>query len=154
MDEQHVKILKRASDTTRSLRSTEDGVTTLIDCFEALTTALGQLSKENSDSATVSSALGLEKRLHDVSVIVCLFLLRTIFGITSPVSRLGLLQGVAVDLAISATLIEGVLKSLQEMRDAPDQTWTKLMSESTAFAEKRNICPLFAEKRRRKIWEN
>ena len=56
-DEHHRKTLKRVSDTTRSWRSTEDRVNTLLDCFQAATTALGELCAESSDSATVNTAL-------------------------------------------------------------------------------------------------
>lgn len=126
-DKHHVKTLKRVSDTTRSWRSTEDGVNTLLDCFDTVTTALDRLSSESNDTATVSCAIGLEKRLQDFPVIVCLFLLRTIFGITGPVSRL--LQGVAADLSISATLLQGAMKSLQYIRDTPEQSWSKLLAK-------------------------
>ena len=71
--------------------------------------ALGKLSAESSDSATVNTALSLGNRLQEFPIIVCLFLLRTVFGITGPVSRL--LHGVAADLAISATLLQSAIKS-------------------------------------------
>ena len=148
-DEHHRKTLKRVSDTTRSWRSTEDGVNTLLDCFEAVTAALGELSTTSGDSATVNSALSLEKRLQEFPIIVCLFLLRTVFGITGPVSRL--LQGVAADLAISATLIQGAIKSLQDMRDSPDLAWLKLLQDATSFAVKHDISPVFKEKRVKKV---
>lgn len=148
-DQQHAKTLKRVSDTTRSWRSAEDGVNTLLDCFQTVTAALDKLSNESKDTATVSSAIALEKRLQDFPVIVCLFLLRTVFVITGPVSRL--LQGVAVDLSISAMLLQGVIKSLQVMRDKPENSWSKLLSESTSFAQKYNILPVFPEKRMKKV---
>jgi len=69
--EAHKRTLKRVSDTTRSWRSTEDGVTTLTECFNTISEALECLENDSSsDASTVNSASGLLKRLYDFQLII------------------------------------------------------------------------------------
>lgn len=72
-NEDCVRTLKRVSDTTRTWRSAEDGVNVILDCYDAVLTALENLEvSPGSDAATVSSANGLLTRLQDFGFIVCL----------------------------------------------------------------------------------
>ena len=55
-------------------------------------------------------------------------------------------------LALSAPLIQGAMKSLQDMRDSPDLAWLKLLQDATSFAEKKHdILPVLKEKRVKKV---
>lgn len=117
-------------DTTRTWRSAEDGVNVILNCYDAVLTALENLEVlPGSDAATVSSANGLLKRLQDFGFIVCLFMLRSIFRITGPVSRL--LQGVACDFAVAASLIQGSIEQLRKQRELEDVHWTELLKQAS-----------------------
>ena len=88
---EHIHTLKRVSDTTRSWRSAEDGVNTVLECYSAVISALEEISSQPGDTGTVNLAASLLHRLQEFEVIVCLFILQSILRITGPVSRL--LQG-------------------------------------------------------------
>jgi hypothetical protein len=149
-NEDCVRTLKRVSDTTRTWRSAEDGVNVILDCYDAALTALENLEvSPGSDAATVSSANGLLKRLQDFGFIVCLFMLRSIFRITGPVSRL--LQGVACDFAVAASLIHGCIEQFRKQRELVDEHWTELLKQASIFAVKHDIEPSFAVKRPRRV---
>ena len=143
-----LRSLKRVSDTTRSWRSVEDGVNTLLDCYTVVLLSLEMMKEVSIDAATVNSASGLVTRMHDFSVIVCLHILRCIFSVTDPVSRL--LQGVSADLAISATLLTACVDTFQQMRDLSDEKWDSILVEAAEFAKNHDIDPTFTEKRVRK----
>jgi hypothetical protein len=140
-EESYKKTLKRVSDTTRSWRSAEDGVNTLLECFQAIKRALSELRDESTDKATVTSASGLYKRIHDFGVILCLFVLRSIFEVTGPVSRK--LQSVATDLAVSTALIANCIDTFQQRRDSADVLWDSLVVKASTFATDNGIEPEF-----------
>ena len=111
--EDHVKTLKRVSDTTRSWRSVEDGVCVVLDCFESIITALEALSVVvANDAVTVTLADGLLQRLQNFGIIVTLLMLQNIFKKTGPVSRL--LQDVACDYGVAASLFEDCVRKFIE----------------------------------------
>jgi hypothetical protein len=117
-------IRKRVSETTRSWRSVEDGINTLIECYEVVTDALEALKTSGkSDAVTVSGASGLLKRLDEFDVIVSMFVLRSILRVTRPVSRM--LQGVGTDLAIVSTLIEACIQQFRKCRSSVDEAYRK-----------------------------
>ncbi len=75
-NEHHVKTLKRVSETTRSWRSVEDGVSVVMDRYDSIITALEELSHvSKNDATTVSSAEGLLRRLQDFDIIVTMLML-------------------------------------------------------------------------------
>ena len=143
-----LRSLKRVSDTTRSWRSVEDGVQTVIDRYDVVELSLEKMRDESVDAVTVSSATGLVMRLQEFKVIVCLFLLKLIFSITGPVSRL--LQGISADLSISSTLLQGCINQFQRIRDASDEHWRSLIDEASNFAIEHDIQPVFPQRRIRK----
>ena len=144
-----VHTLKRVSDTTRSWRSAEDGINTVLECYSTVVNALEELGSVSGDASTVNQAAGLLHRLQEFEVIVCMFVLQSILRVTGPVSRL--LQGVACDFAVAATLIEGCLSQFQEVRSSVDEHWQKIALMAKDFAVAHNISPEFASKRRRKV---
>ena len=75
-NERYMRSLKRVSDTTRSWRSAEDGVNTLLECFECIVDALDELSSNEFDSNTTVLATNLMKRLGEFEVIVVMFTLQ------------------------------------------------------------------------------
>jgi hypothetical protein len=143
-----LRSLKRVSDTTRSWRSVEDGVQTVIDCYDVVKLSLEKMRDGSSDAVTVNSATGLVMRLQEFKVIVGLFILKLVFTITGPVSRL--LQGISADLSISSTLLQGCINQLQKIRDASDEHWRSLIDEASSFANEHDIEPVFPQKRLRK----
>ena len=78
-DERYMRSLKRVSDTTRSWRSAEDGVNTLLECFECIVDALDELSSNEFDSNTTVLATNLMKRLGEFEVIVVMCTLQVLF---------------------------------------------------------------------------
>lgn len=148
-NERYVQTLKRVSETTRSWRSAEDGVNVVVDRYESIINALEDLSTaSNHDATTASSADGLLRRLQDFDIIVTLFMLRTIFKKTGPVSRL--LQGVACDYGVAASLLHDCVNKINKMRDNADTYWKKLIAEAKQFATKHEIVPIFPVKRQKR----
>jgi len=148
-NQRYCMTLKRVSETTRSWRSVEDGINTLIECYEVVTDALEALKASGtSDAVTVSGASGLLKRLDEFDVIVCMFVLRSILRVTGPVSRM--LQGVGTDLAIASTMIEACIQQFRKCRSSVDDAWEKVMADARTFAEKHGIEPKLHQKRQRK----
>lgn len=141
----NLKTLKRVSNTTRSWRSVEDAVETLIDCYDVVNMALDKLREECSDAATVNSASGLLSRLNDFTVVVSLFILRSIFRITGSISRM--LQAVGTDLGICSNLLNGCIEQFMKIRSEADEHWQVLLSDAEAFAIEHDIQPVFAGKR-------
>lgn len=145
--EAHKRTLKRVSDTTRSWRSAEDGVTTLIECFDTISKALECLENDrNSDTSTVSLASGLLRRL-DFHLIVSLHILKFVFRITGPVSRI--MQGVSVDFAMAVTLIESCLAQFNDAVNKCDEQWEQILKEAKDFAELHAVESTFPAKRQR-----
>ena len=58
--EAHKRTLKRVSDTTRSWRSAEDGVPTLIECFETISKTMECLENDRYND-TSKAVLELSK---------------------------------------------------------------------------------------------
>ena len=148
-DERYLRTLKRVSDTTRSWRSAEDGVNTLIECYECITDALDNLSADQYDANTVVMASSLLKRVSEFELIVILFTLQRVLSITGPVSRI--LQGVACDFAVAATVIQSCIDQFKDMRDAVDEYWQQILKKSKDFASMHDIATEFAKKRKRRI---
>jgi hypothetical protein len=123
-NERYRRSLKRVSDTTRSWRCVEDGCTTILECFHTVVTALEQLRDESDDAATVSAARGLYMRVNEFDVILSVHILKSIFDVTGPVSRI--LQSKASDLAISSHLISTSLCKLEQMR-ADESAWQDVL---------------------------
>ena len=65
-----MRSLERVSDTTRSWRSAEDGIATMLECVECIVDALDELSSNEFDSNTMVRATNLMKRLGEFEVIV------------------------------------------------------------------------------------
>ena len=117
--EHHAKTLKRVSKTTTSWRSVEDGVRVVVDRYDSIIKALAELCSSSNDATTVSSAGGLLRRLQNFDIIVTLFMLHNIFQKTGPVSRL--LQGVACDYGVTASLLPDCVTKFNKMRQCRQQ---------------------------------
>jgi len=102
----------------------------------------------SNDASTVSSTDGLLRRLEEFDIIITLFLLRSILKKTGPVSRL--LQGVACDYVVAASLLEDCVQKFNYMRDNADECWNHLITEAKQFAVKREIEPHFPVKRQKR----
>jgi len=98
--------LKRVA-TTR-WNSTEAAVETVFRKFYAVLGALEQLSHCTGDSQTVTSAIGRRKRLRDIQVILCMNILKIIYQITGPASRM--LQGASTYLAGATAVLNDCRK--------------------------------------------
>jgi len=72
---QHICTLKQVSDMTRSWRSAEDEVNTLLECYTAVTSALEEISSQPGDSGTVNLATSLLHQLQEFEVVVCLLMI-------------------------------------------------------------------------------
>ena len=137
------------SDTTRSWRSAEDGVNTILECYSAVLNSLKELRSSSGDSTTVNLAASLLHRLQEFDVVVTLFILQSILSITGPVSRL--LQGVACDFGVAAALINGCISQFRQHRDSADEQWQKILTKAKEFAAAHNIPQDFSKKRPRKV---
>ena len=91
---------------------------TLLECFQAIEAALTKLKFQSTETATVSSASGLLTSIQNFSVIMGLFVLKSIFEETGPASRK--LQSVASDLGVSSVLIEKCIDTFQKRRNNAD----------------------------------
>jgi hypothetical protein len=147
-DASHTHTLKRVSDTTRSWRSAEDGVNTLIDCFAFIIRALKTLASTSEDTATTTSSTGLLCKLQDPRCIMSLMFLKHVFRVTGPVSRL--LQGTATDLSIVVTLIYDCIQNLTTLRRDADQFFLAVKQEVTDFCNEHQINPQLQSRRSRK----
>ena len=124
-------------ETTR-FSSTKDAVTTALRTFTAVTSTPDKLSTEQRmDNKTVTEATGLLKRNRDIKFVVSLHVLDKIFSITSPVTIM--LQGVAIDLASAAHLIEICKANISNPRKNVDSSWEELWQLSVRFAEIHDI---------------
>ena len=130
------RTLKRVADTTRSWRSAEDGVNTILECFDFVVESLEKLSAESCDSKTVSSAEGLLRKMSTFEFIATVHVLQLIFQTTGPASRI--LQSVACDMAISTQIIANSIVVLQQHR-SDSHKLDNLMTEATKFAEAHGV---------------
>jgi hypothetical protein len=144
----NIKALKRVSDTTRSWRSAEDGIATLLDCYDSIVSALKTLAVKSKDPSTTASANGLLVQIEDSRLIMTTIFLQHIFHITGPVSRL--LQSKAADLSIAANLIDNCIQQLEKKRENADKFFVKIRREATEFCESHGIKPQLKDRRRRK----
>ena len=120
--------------TTR-WNSTEAAVKTVFCKFDAVLGAVEQqLSHCTGDSQTVTSAIGLRKRLRDIRVILCMNILKIIYRITGPASRM--LQGASIDLASAAAVLNDCRKQFEDLRSNADLHWEALLQETLNFAQR------------------
>ena len=96
--------------TTR-WNSTEAAVKTVFCKFDAV--ALEQLSHCTGDSQTVTSAIGRRKRLRDIRLILCMNILKIIYRITGPASRI--LKEASIDLAGAAAVLNDCRKQFEDL---------------------------------------
>lgn len=137
------------ADTTRSWRSAEDGINTVLECFEFIVDALEKLAAESTDSKTVSSADGLLRKMSTFEFILTLHVLQLIFKNTGPASRI--LQSIAADMAISTTIIENSISTLSRYRTNSTTTFDKVMADAKSFANAHNIDDKLAASRVRRV---
>jgi len=145
----HARTLKRVTETTRSWRSAEDGISTLLECFDSIVAALDKLHAESHDSSTTSSANGLLFKLQSARCIMTVIFLQRILRMTGPVSRI--LQSTSADLSVTATLIDGCIKQLAQLRDDVDDFFAEVKSETADFCAKHNVDPQLKSVRSRKV---
>ena len=146
-DDRYKRTLKRVSNTTRSWRSVEDGCTTLLQCFPAIVAALQNL-EHSDDCTTVTAARGLLVRLKDFEVILSVHVLRLVFQVTGPASRI--LQSTTADYAIATHLIRTCISKLEDMRSEQSSAWTDLWDCAGNFASENDISPHLPSARPRK----
>ncbi len=147
----HPMQLKRVS-TTR-WNSTESVIETVLARYpETLATLIELAESPASDSETVTAALGLHKRLKDIRVIMCMEILKTIYSILGPASRL--LQGSSIDLASAAVLLEDCVNQFANLRNNVDSTWNAIRERSMLFARSHDLSTDFPSERRRSKKKN
>ena len=109
-------------------------MTTLIECFHTISKTRECLENDrNSYTSTVSLAsAGLLRRL-DFHLIVSLHILKFVFRITGPVSRI--MQGGSVNFAMAVALIESCLAQFNDAVNKCDEQWEQILKEAKDFAE-------------------
>lgn len=137
------------ADTTRSWRSAEDGINTVLECFQVITDALEKLAAESTDSKTVSSADGLLRKMSTFEFILTLHVLQLIFKNTGPASRI--LQSIAADMAISTKIIENSITILNQYRTDSSATFNKVIADAKYFANAHNIDDKLTASRVRRV---
>ena len=143
---QHQMQLKRVS-TTR-WNSTESAVEPVLGRYSETLATLTELAESpGSDSETLTSALGLHKRLKDIRFIICMEILKTIYSVIGPVSRL--LQGSSIDLASAAVLLEDCVSQFATLRMNADSTWKAIYERSVVFAKAHDVNTEFPSERRK-----
>ncbi len=138
--------LKRVSSTRWN--STEAAVDTVLSRYSEILNTLASLSQPRYDSETITLATGLRVRLNDFRIVLCLHVLKLVYRVTGPASRQ--LQGLAIDLASAASLLDDCKKQFAEIRMNSDLTWNNIFDEAVEFAEKHKIKSEFRQERCRK----
>ena len=110
-------------------------------------TALEQLRDESEDPTTVSTARSLYVRVNEFDVVLSLHILKSIFQVTGPLSRI--LQSKASDLAISTHLITSCIDKLQQTRQ-DESSGEKLLKTAQNFSAHHNIAATLPQKRLKK----
>lgn len=145
---QHKMQTKRVS-TTR-WNSTEAAVETVLCRYAEILVALQELAvSPKSDSETVTAAVGLQKRLKDMRVIMSMEILKVVYHNIGPASRL--LQGATIDLAAAAAVLQDCKKEFRRLRQNADSEWQRICAESTKFASKHGVKTEFPEQRQQQI---
>ena len=123
----------------------EDGINTLLECYDSVRDYLAELERTATDTGTVSSVAGLLQRIQEYDMIVCIYILRSFLAKTGPVSRR--LQGAATDFAVVATLINGCIDHFRKCKLSVDNMWTEIMEAAKEFSDKHKLSSNFIEKR-------
>jgi len=106
--------------------------------FTAVISTLKKLSEDQAmDSKTITEATGLLKQIRDINFVVSLHVLDKIFSITSPVTIM--LQGVSVDLASAAHLLQICKSNISNLRNNGDSSWEEMWQLSVNFAATHSI---------------
>nr|XP_015921933.2 zinc finger MYM-type protein 1-like [Parasteatoda tepidariorum] len=130
------RSLKRVQTTRFS--STKDAVTTIIKTFTTVISTLKRIIGDpHMEHETVTKATGLLHRVQDINFVVSLHIIDKIFTITSSVTIL--MQGVAVDLAQAAQLLEICKFGIRKLRENVDTSWKKIWELSCTFSETHGI---------------
>ena len=127
---ERVLQLKRVS-TTR-WNSSQAAVDTVLSRFSAIMQALSLLSDSKYDSETITKASGLRSRLNDIRVILCMHILRIVYGIIGPASRS--LQGIATDLGYAAGLLLDCTRKFENLRTDAEKQWETVCADAVDFA--------------------
>ncbi|CAF1537132.1 unnamed protein product [Didymodactylos carnosus] len=123
------KVNLQRVNTTRAWSAVDRATNTLIDHYSEVLSALSILAADHSSNEkTVSSAKGLTKQLRSLKFVTCLFILRQIFNILGPAIRC--LQGVAVDLSITSSLLNDTANRLQTIRSDVKQQWSEVLDST------------------------
>jgi hypothetical protein len=141
------KMSVKRVQTTR-FSSTKDAVTTMLRMFTPVMSTLEKLSEDRElDNKTITEATGLLKRIRDINFVVCIHVLDKIFSVTSPMTIM--LQGVAIDLASAAHLLENCKASISNLRENGDSSWEEMWQLSIRFAERHGIDPTKVQRKRK-----
>lgn len=144
-DFQHNMQLKRVS-TTR-WNCTESAVETVLARYSAILSNLSELAESSdSDSETVTAANSPQKRLKDIRVIISMEILRLIYKVIGPASRL--LQGASTDLASAVVLVENCIELFANFREDVDSAWKTVNDQSILFATSHGVNTEFPSERR------
>lgn len=84
------------------------------------------------DSETITKASGLRSRLNDIRVILCMHILRIVYGIIGPASRS--LQGIATDLGCAAGLLSDCTRKFVNLRTDAEKQWEIVCADAVDFA--------------------
>jgi len=118
----------------------EDGVNTALECSDFILSALESLADESTDTATVTAAECLLKKLQEFDFIISLHMLKLIFQTTGPASRI--IQSVAVDMAVSAQI---VCSSIDAIEQHHQNKWDAVVDDATKFASHHRINQQFTQ---------
>jgi len=142
----HRMQLKRVL-TTR-WNSTESAVETAMARYSEILTTLSELAESSlSDSETVTAAFGLRKRLKDIRVIISMEILKLVYTIIGPASRI--LQGTTIDMAAAVVVLEDCARQFNSLRQNADSTWKEIYDKSVSFASSHGVSTDFPFERRR-----
>ncbi|CAF1031204.1 unnamed protein product [Didymodactylos carnosus] len=123
--------------------------TQAMSCTTEMKNCIGVLGElHSSNEKTVLSANGLTKQLRTLKFATCLFILRQVFNILGP--ALTCLQGVAVDLSITSSLLNDTANRLQTIQSDVKQQWSEVLDKSKHFAEINDLNSSFGKIRHRK----
>jgi hypothetical protein len=104
-------------------------------------------NSSDSDSETVTAANGLHKRLKDIRIIISMEILRLVYKVIGPASRL--LQGASIDLASAVVLPEDCIEQFANFRNDADSAWKTVYDRAILFATSHGLHTEFPSERRR-----
>ena len=90
-------------------------IDTVMSKYSVISDTLETLSQPRYDSETITVSTGLQARLYDFRVILCMHILKMVHDITGPASR-QLLQSVAIDLGSATALLSKCKRKFDECR--------------------------------------